>query len=157
MEEGGRAIGEELGRQCPQGGCRSGCGREGAQGPDREIQRGVLRYRRPRCSLPVFGEGWGGVFSRAGPCSWSPPDLAEPVIGPAEGRTRWLGHPPRRRGGMNTERPIVTRNRMDRFIDAIEWGAAIFVGIRAGENFLFGLLGHFFSTTSPAIVQFGPL
>src|SRR6266404_6466374 len=58
MEEGRRAIGEDLGRQCPQGGCRSGCGHEGTQGPAREIQCGILRR------APV---GWAGSIAVSSP------------------------------------------------------------------------------------------
>src|SRR5262249_32031556 len=52
-------------------------------------------------SLPVFGEGGavGAGWGQTRHGERSPPDLAELVIGPAERRTRWLGHPPRRRGG----------------------------------------------------------
>jgi TRAP-type C4-dicarboxylate transport system permease small subunit len=58
---------------------------------------------------------------------------------------------------MNTERPIVTRRRMDRFIDAIEWVAAIFVGIVAVDIFLSVLLRYFFSTSIPDSYNFGQL
>jgi TRAP-type C4-dicarboxylate transport system permease small subunit len=58
---------------------------------------------------------------------------------------------------MNTERPIVTRSRMDRFIDAIEWVAAIFVGIVAVDIFLSVLLRYFFSTSIPDSYNFGQL
>ena len=58
---------------------------------------------------------------------------------------------------MNTERPAVTRNRMDRFIDAIEWVAAIFVGIVAVDIFLSVLLRYFFSTSIPDSYNFGQL
>src|SRR6516164_8693737 len=47
------------------------------------------------------------------------------------------------------------RNRMDRFIDAIEWVAAIFVGIVAGDIFLSVLLRYFFSTSIPDSYNFG--
>ncbi len=55
------------------------------------------------------------------------------------------------------ERPTVTRNRMDRFIDAIEWVAAIFVGIVAADIFLSVLLRYFFSTSIPDSYNFGQL
>jgi TRAP-type C4-dicarboxylate transport system permease small subunit len=58
---------------------------------------------------------------------------------------------------MNTERPIVTRSRMDRFIDAIEWVAAIFVGLVAVDIFLSVLLRYFFSTSIPDSYNFGQL
>jgi TRAP-type transport system small permease protein len=51
----------------------------------------------------------------------------------------------------------VTRNRMDRFIDAIEWVAAIFVGIVAVDIFLSVLLRYFFSTSIPDSYNFGQL
>src|SRR6516225_11723454 len=51
----------------------------------------------------------------------------------------------------------MTRNRMDRFIDAIEWVAAIFVGIVAVDIFLSVLLRYFFSTSIPDSYNFGQL
>src|SRR4029077_19092024 len=54
-----------------------------------------------------------------------------------------------------TGRPIVTRNRMDRFIDGIEWVAAIFVGLVAADIFLAVLLRNFFSTAIPDSYNFG--
>ena len=49
------------------------------------------------------------------------------------------------------------RNRMDRFIDAIEWVAAVFVGIVAADIFLSVLLRYFFSTSIPDSFNFGQL
>jgi TRAP-type C4-dicarboxylate transport system permease small subunit len=49
------------------------------------------------------------------------------------------------------------RNRMDRFIDAIEWVAAIFVGIVAVDIFLSVLLRDLFNTTIPDSYNFGQL
>src|SRR5258706_13245589 len=49
------------------------------------------------------------------------------------------------------------RRRMDRFIDAIEWVAAIFVGIVAVDIFLSVLLRYFFSTSIPDSYNFGQL
>jgi TRAP-type C4-dicarboxylate transport system permease small subunit len=49
------------------------------------------------------------------------------------------------------------RNRMDRFIDAIEWVAAVFVGIVAADIFVSVLLRYFFSTTIPDSYNFGQL
>src|SRR6516164_8542372 len=49
------------------------------------------------------------------------------------------------------------RNRMDRFIDAIEWVAAIFVGIVAADIFVSVLLRYFFSTSIPDSYNFGQL
>src|SRR6516162_2041165 len=49
------------------------------------------------------------------------------------------------------------RNCMDRFIDAIEWVAAIFVGIVAADIFLSVLLRYFFSTSIPDSFNFGQL
>src|SRR6201993_2926040 len=46
---------------------------------------------------------------------------------------------------------------MDRFIDAIEWVAAIFVGIVAADIFLSVLLRYFFSTSIPDAYDFGRL
>jgi TRAP-type transport system small permease protein len=57
----------------------------------------------------------------------------------------------------DTAGPVVTRNRMDRFIDAIEWVAAIFVGIVAADIFLSVLLRYFFSTSIPDSYNFGQL
>ena len=44
---------------------------------------------------------------------------------------------------------------MDRFIDAIEWVAAIFVGIVAADIFLSVMLRYFFSTAIPDSYNFG--
>ena len=49
------------------------------------------------------------------------------------------------------------RSRMDRFIDAIEWVAAIFVGIVAADIFLSVVLRYFFSTSIPDSYNFGQL
>lgn len=49
------------------------------------------------------------------------------------------------------------RNRMDRFIDAIEWVAAIFIGIVAADIFLAVLLRYFFSASIPDSYNFGQL
>src|SRR5260370_1081235 len=49
------------------------------------------------------------------------------------------------------------RNRMDRFIDAIEWVAAVFVGIVAVDIFLSVLVRYFFSTSIPDSYNFGQL
>src|ERR1700712_4302335 len=49
------------------------------------------------------------------------------------------------------------RSRMDRFIDAIEWVAAIFVGLVAADIFTPGLLRYFFSTSIPDAYDFGQL
>jgi TRAP-type transport system small permease protein len=49
------------------------------------------------------------------------------------------------------------RNRMDRFIDAIEWVAAMFVGIVAADIFLSVLLRYFFNTSIPDSYNFGQL
>src|SRR3974390_1744871 len=47
------------------------------------------------------------------------------------------------------------RNRMDRFIDAIEWVAAVFVGIVAADIFLSVLLRYFFKMSIPDSYNFG--
>src|SRR5579871_2584617 len=47
------------------------------------------------------------------------------------------------------------RQLMDRFIDTIEWIAAIFVGLVAANIFLAVLLRNFFSTAIPDAYQFG--
>src|SRR5258706_5080376 len=44
---------------------------------------------------------------------------------------------------------------MDRFIDAIEWVAAIFVGLVAVDIFLSVMLRYFFSTSIPDSYNFG--
>ena len=49
------------------------------------------------------------------------------------------------------------RNRMDRFIDAIEWVAAAFVGIVAADIFLSVMLRYFFNTSIPDSYNFGQL
>ena len=46
---------------------------------------------------------------------------------------------------------------MDRFIDSIEWIAAIFVGIVAADVFLSILLRYFFSIQIPDSYDFGQL
>jgi TRAP-type C4-dicarboxylate transport system permease small subunit len=51
----------------------------------------------------------------------------------------------------------VMRNRMDRFIDTIEWVAAVFVGIVAADVFVSVLLRYFFSTSIPDSYNFGQL
>jgi TRAP-type transport system small permease protein len=49
------------------------------------------------------------------------------------------------------------RSRMDRFIDAIEWVAAVFVGLVAADIFLSVMLRYFFSTSIPDSYNFGQL
>src|ERR1700740_122673 len=49
------------------------------------------------------------------------------------------------------------RNRMDSFIDAIEWVAAVFVGIVAADIFVSVLLRYFFNTSIPDSYNFGQL
>src|SRR5215831_2651283 len=51
----------------------------------------------------------------------------------------------------------VSRSRMDRFIDAIELVAAIFVGIVAADIFISVLLRYFFSMQIPDSYDFGRL
>jgi TRAP-type transport system small permease protein len=51
----------------------------------------------------------------------------------------------------------VARNAMDRFIDGIEWIAAIFVGLVAADTFISVLLRKFFSTSIPDSYDFGRL
>jgi TRAP-type transport system small permease protein len=46
---------------------------------------------------------------------------------------------------------------MDRFIDAIEWVAAVFVGIVAADIFVSVMLRYFFSTSIPDSYDFGKL
>src|SRR5262249_34202269 len=58
---------------------------------------------------------------------------------------------------MRTERPAVTRHHMDRFIDTIEWVAAVFVGLVAADIFVSVLLRYFFSTSIPDSYNFGQL
>ena len=47
------------------------------------------------------------------------------------------------------------RNYMDRFIDTIEWIAAIFVGLVAADIFVSVLLRYFFSTSIPDSYDLG--
>ncbi len=54
-------------------------------------------------------------------------------------------------------RQTVIRSLMDRFIDAIEWMAAIFVGIVAADIFISVLLRYFFSVSIPDSYDFGRL
>ena len=49
------------------------------------------------------------------------------------------------------------RNRMDRFIDGIEWIAAIFVGVVAADVFISVLLRYFFSISIPDSYDFGKM
>ncbi len=49
------------------------------------------------------------------------------------------------------------RNRMDRFIDAIELTAAVFVGIVAADVFISVLLRYFFGVSIPDSYDFGRL
>jgi TRAP-type C4-dicarboxylate transport system permease small subunit len=49
------------------------------------------------------------------------------------------------------------RKGMDRFIDAIEWVAAVFVGIVAADIFLSVMLRYFFSASIPDSYNFGQL
>ena len=46
---------------------------------------------------------------------------------------------------------------MDRFIDGIEWLAAVFVGIVAADIFISVLLRYFFSVSIPDSYDFGQL
>ena len=50
---------------------------------------------------------------------------------------------------------MTARNRMDRFIDAIEWIAAGFVGLVALDIFVSVLLRYFFSVSIPDSYDFG--
>ncbi len=49
----------------------------------------------------------------------------------------------------------MTRSFMDRFIDTIEWIAAIFVGLVAADIFLSVVLRYFFSVQIPDAYDFG--
>ena len=49
------------------------------------------------------------------------------------------------------------RSFMDRFIDTIEWIAAIFVGLVAADIFISVLLRYFFATSIPDSYDFGRL
>src|SRR5438477_2388037 len=63
-------------------------------------------------------------------------------------------------GEINTAMDIQAsrkRGRMDRFIDAIELIAAIFVGIVAADTFISVLLRYFFSISIPDSYDFGRL
>jgi TRAP-type transport system small permease protein len=51
----------------------------------------------------------------------------------------------------------MTRNFMDRFIDTIEWMAALFVGIVAADVFISVLLRYLFSVSIPDSYDFGRL
>src|SRR5271167_4261781 len=52
---------------------------------------------------------------------------------------------------------VVSRNRMDRFIDAIELVAALFVGLVAADTFISVLLRYFFNVAIPDAYDFGRL
>jgi TRAP-type transport system small permease protein len=60
-----------------------------------------------------------------------------------------------RRGVAEAER--VTSKLMDRFIDSIEWIAAIFVGVVAFDVFISIMLRYFFSVQIPDSYNFGQL
>jgi TRAP-type C4-dicarboxylate transport system permease small subunit len=49
----------------------------------------------------------------------------------------------------------MTRGYMDRFIDGIEWLAALFIGIVAADIFISVLLRYFFSTSIPDSYNIG--
>jgi TRAP-type transport system small permease protein len=51
----------------------------------------------------------------------------------------------------------LNRNRTDRFIAAIEWTAAVFVGIVAADVFISVLLRYFFNLSIPDSYDFGRL
>ena len=51
----------------------------------------------------------------------------------------------------------MTRNFMDRFIDTIEWTAALFVGIVAADVFISVLLRYLFNVSIPDSYDFGRL
>jgi TRAP-type C4-dicarboxylate transport system permease small subunit len=53
--------------------------------------------------------------------------------------------------------PQIKRSGMDRFIDAIEWCAATFVGIVAANIFLAVVLRKFFSTSIPDSYDIGKM
>jgi TRAP-type C4-dicarboxylate transport system permease small subunit len=53
--------------------------------------------------------------------------------------------------------PATKRSAMDRFIDAIEWCAATFVGIVAANIFLAVVLRKFFSTSIPDSYDIGKM
>ena len=52
---------------------------------------------------------------------------------------------------------VPPRNRMDRFIDSVEWVAAIFVAIVAFDVFVTVLLRYFFNVSIPDSYNFGQL
>ncbi len=51
----------------------------------------------------------------------------------------------------------MTRNFMDRFIDTIEWMAALFVGVVAADVFISVLLRYLFNVSIPNSYDFGRL
>ncbi|HEX4173604.1 MAG TPA: TRAP transporter small permease [Acetobacteraceae bacterium] len=51
----------------------------------------------------------------------------------------------------------MSRNNMDRFIDGIEWLAAVFVGLVAADIFISVLLRYFFAVSIPDSYDFGKL
>ena len=58
-------------------------------------------------------------------------------------------------GVMSSPPTPVRKNPMDRFIDSIEWIAALFVGIVALNTFLAVLMRKFFAVTIPDYYNFG--
>jgi TRAP-type C4-dicarboxylate transport system permease small subunit len=60
-------------------------------------------------------------------------------------------------GGALSGKQSPHRNRMDRFIDTIEWVAAFFVGIVAANIFLAVMLRNVFSVSIPDSYDFGRL
>src|SRR3954463_11115078 len=57
---------------------------------------------------------------------------------------------------MEQRAPVISRY-MDRFIDSIEWIAAIFVGVVAADVFISIMLRYFFSIQIPDAYDFGQL
>ena len=53
------------------------------------------------------------------------------------------------------ERDTLPTNLMDRFIDSIEWIAALFVGVVAADVFISVLLRYFFNISIPDSYDFG--
>src|SRR6266849_10370398 len=83
MEKGRRAVGKDLGRQRPQGRRRSGRRHEGAQGPAREIQCGVLKR------API---GWAASIWVSSPAKAGDPVASMPCGKRCRAQSKFCGY-----------------------------------------------------------------
>jgi hypothetical protein len=106
-------------------GCRDAHGRPSLLGSQVHVCAGT----GTASPSPTSGRAGVGVLSCfARPRPRTPPDLAELVIGPAKGRTRWLGHPPRSPGRERQRQARYLPGRLKYFRSGGCW--PFLVGIR---------------------------